>query len=300
MHSSRVSRIRLRRRVAALCLLALPATLTEAQSLLGSRESLLRQNEQAQAHGFSYLRTSTDVRDYAKRGVLVRLRGNADYDVESDEVSFPYARPEVKLFIERLSDQYRSACGEKLVVTSLTRPITRQPHNASVISVHPTGMAADLRRSNVTACRSWLEATLLDLEGKGVLEATKEQYPPHYHVALFPNPYLRSIGSGELPRVEVADVDVSDDPAPARAAHVRHAVSRRSRHHRSHTALAKRSGHGKHVRHATTGKKYRVGHGDSLWKIAHRSGVSVARIKQANRVGSRHLKPGQVLSIPSR
>src|SRR3954471_7310119 len=74
MHSSRVSRIRLRRRVAALCLLALPATLTEAQSLLGSRESLLRQNEQAQAHGFSYLRTSTDVRDYAKRGVLVRLR----------------------------------------------------------------------------------------------------------------------------------------------------------------------------------------------------------------------------------
>ena len=299
MHSSRVSRIHLRRRVAALCLLTLPAAaLSDAQSLLGSRESLLRQNEQAQAHGFSYLRTSADVRDYAKRGVLVRLRGNADYDVESDEVSFPYARPEVKLFIERLSDQYRSACGEKLVVTSLTRPITRQPHNASVISVHPTGMAADLRRSNVTACRSWLETTLLDLEGRGVLEATKEQYPPHYHVALFPNPYLRSIGSGELPRAEVADVDIADDPAPARAAHVRHAVSRRSRHHRSHTALAaKRSGHGKHARN---GKKYRVGRGDSLWKIAHRSGVSVARIKQANRVRAHRLKPGQVLSIPAR
>ncbi len=301
MHSSRVSRIRLRRRVAALCLLTLPAAaLSDAQSLLGSRESLLRQNEQAQAHGFSYLRTSADVRDYAKRGVLVRLRGNADYDVESDEVSFPYARPEVKLFIERLSDQYRSACGEKLVVTSLTRPITRQPHNASVISVHPTGMAADLRRSSVTACRSWLETTLLDLEGRGVLEATKEQYPPHYHVALYPNPYLRSIGSGELPRAEVADVDIADDPAPARPAHVRHAVSRRSRH-RSHTALAaKRSGHGRHVRHATNGKKYRVGRGDSLWKIAHRSGVSVARIKQANRGRSHHLKPGQVLAIPTR
>jgi len=299
MHSSRVSRIRLRRRVAALCLLTLPAaTLSDAQSLLGSRESLLRQNEQAQAHGFSYLRTSADVRDYAKRGVLVRLRSNADYDVESDEVSFPYARPEVKLFIERLADQYRSACGEKLVVTSLTRPITRQPHNASVISVHPTGMAADLRRSNVTACRSWLETTLLDLEGKGVLEATREQYPPHYHVALFPNPYLRSIGSGELPRAEVADVDVSDDPAPGRPAHIRHAVSRR--HHRSHAALAKRSGHGRHVRHARNGKKYRVGRGDSLWKIAHRSGVSVARIKQANRVRSHRLKPGQVLSIPTR
>jgi hypothetical protein len=296
MHSSRVSRIRLCRRCAALCLLALPATLTDAQSLLGSRESLQRQNEQAQAHGFTYLRTTADVRDYAKRGVLVRLRGNADYDLESDEVSFPYARPEVKLFVETLAEQYRAACGEKLVVTSLTRPITRQPHNASVLSVHPTGMAADLRRSSSSACRSWLESTLLDLEGKSVLEATKEQYPPHYHVALFPNPYLRSIGSDELPRVEVASVDVSDDPAPSRH-RARHAASRRS-HHRSHTVLAaKRSGHGRNARH---GKKYRVGRGDSLWKIAHRSGVSVSRIKHANGIHSRRLKPGQVLSIPTR
>jgi LysM repeat protein len=297
MHSSRTSRIRLRRRLAALCLLTLPAAaLTGAQSLLGSRESLLRQDEQAQAHGFTYLRTTADVRDYAKRGVLVRLRGNADYDIESDEVSFPYARPEVKLFIERLADQYRSACGEKLVVTSLTRPITRQPRNASVLSVHPTGMAADLRRSNSTACRSWLEATLLDLEGRNVLEATKEQYPPHYHVALFPAPYLRSINSGELPRVEVASVDVPDDPPLRHSSRVRHAVSKRSR--RSHTALAaKRTGHLKHARKA---KQVRVGRGDSLWKIAQRSGVSVSRLKHANGVRARHLKPGQVLSIPAR
>jgi len=297
MYSSRVSRIRLQRRLAALCLLTLPAaSLTDAQSLVGSRESLLRQDEQAQAHGFTYLRTSADVRDYAKRGLLVRLRGNADYDVESDEVSFPYARPEVKLFIERLADQYRSACGEKLVVTSLTRPITRQPRNASVLSVHPTGMAADLRRSSRTSCRTWLEATLLDLEGRNVLEATKEQYPPHYHVALFPAPYLRSINSGELPRVELASVDVPDDPPSRHATRARHAVYKRS--HRSHTALAvKRTGH---LRHAAKGKQVRVSRGDSLWKISQRSGVSVSRIKKANGSRSRHLKPGQVLKIPSR
>jgi len=301
MHSSRTSRIRLQRRLAALCLLSLPAaTLTDAQSLLGSRESLLRQDEQAQAHGFSYLRTTADVRDYAKRGVLVRLRGNSDYDIESDEVSFPYARPEVKLFIERLADQYRSACGERLVVTSLTRPITRQPRNASVLSVHPTGMAADLRRSSSTSCRSWLEATLLDLEGRNVLEATKEQYPPHYHVALFPAPYLRSINAGELPRVEVASADVPDDP-PVRHARsrARHAVAKRG--HRGHTALAaKHTGHGHLGRHARKGKQVRVSRGDSLWKISRRSGVSMSRLKHANGARARHLKPGQVLSIPAR
>jgi hypothetical protein len=285
----------MRRHVAALCLLTLPAAaLTDAQSLVGSRESLLRQDQEAQTEGFTYLRTAADVRDYARRGILVRVSGNADYDVETDEVSFPYARPEVKLFIERLADQYRSACGEKLVVTSLTRPITRQPRNASVLSVHPTGMAADLRRSSSTSCRTWLEATLLDLEGRNVLEATKEQYPPHYHVALFPALYLHSINSGELPRVEVAAVDIPDDPPHATRA--RHAVYKRS--HRSHTALAvKRTGV---KRHAKKGKQVRVGRGDSLWKIAQRSGVSVARIKKANGVRSRHLKPGQVLSIPAR
>ena len=111
----------------------------------------------------------------------------------------------MKTFIERLSEQYRAACGERLVVTSLTRPITRQPPNASVISVHPTGMAADLRRSDSSGCRQWLETVLLDLEGKGVIEATREQYPPHYHVAVFPNPYLQYLASGEvLPEIQVA------------------------------------------------------------------------------------------------
>lgn len=195
-------------RNAALSLLALTTCASpflDAQSLLGSRESLLRQNEEAREHDFTYLRTSTDVRDYAQQGLLVRLAGNSDYELASDEVSFPYARPEVKTFVERLSNQYRDACGERLVVTSLTRPITRQPPNASAISVHPTGMALDLRRSDSSGCRQWLETVLLDLENKGVLEATREQYPPHYHVAVFPNPYLQYIASGEaLPTIQVA------------------------------------------------------------------------------------------------
>ncbi len=297
MHSDR--RISLRRLAAFSLLspLALATTaVSDAQSLLGSRESLLRQDEQAQAHGFSYLRTTADVRDYARRGVLVRLHGNSDYDIETDEVSFPYARPEVKLFVERLADQYRSACGEKLVVTSLTRPITRQPRNASVLSVHPTGMAADLRRSSSTACRTWLEATLLDLEGRNVLEATKEQYPPHYHVALYPAPYLRSINSGELPRVEVASADVPDDPPARHSTRSRHGVARRSL--RTHVALAAR--HGGPLRHARKAKQVRVGRGDSLWKISKRSGISMSRLKHANGSRARHLKPGQVLSLPTR
>lgn len=158
-----------------------------AASLKGSRSSLHRQNAQARSHDYSYLRTSSDVRRFVDRGYLVAIRSNQNFILA--DVSFPYARPEVELFLNRLGQQYRSSCGETIVVTSLTRPTTKQPRNASPLSVHPTGMAMDLRLPRSSRCRSWLESTLLSLEESGVLEATRERRPPHYHVALYPQQY---------------------------------------------------------------------------------------------------------------
>jgi hypothetical protein len=142
----------------------------------------------ARQHDYTYIQSSQQVRRFVDAGYLVRVRSTSNYTVKAG-VPFPYSRPEVALFIERLGEQYRSACGETLVVTSLTRPTSRQPRNASPRSVHPTGMALDLRRSSRNACRSWLEGALMHLEGQGVLEATYERRPPHYHVALFPTQY---------------------------------------------------------------------------------------------------------------
>jgi hypothetical protein len=269
-------------RNAALSILALTtcvaplADVADAQSLLGSHESLLKQNEEARDHDFSYLRTSAEVREYAQQGVLVRVPGNADYELATDEVSFPYARPEVKLFIERLADQYHSACGEPLVVTSLTRPINRQPSNASIISVHPTGMAVDLRRSDGAGCRQWLETVLLDLEGKGVIEATREQYPPHYHVAVFPNPYLQYVNSGqELPKILVARSTVREGSSRVRAARYH-----RGRAGRTRTAIAR---HGSHV-----GRHGRSTHAASHTSHTSRSGHHHAVAAKSGRVTSRH------------
>ena len=171
-------------------LLALPSPST-AQSLRGSKSSLDLQNRVARQHDFTYITTTSQVRWFVDNGYLVRVKSGDGYTLK--RMSHPYARPEVALFISRLGRQYRSACGEKLVVTSLTRPTTRQPRNASPRSVHPTGMAMDLRRSTNRACRGWLEAVLLDLEGAGVLEATYERRPPHYHVALFPTQYANYV-----------------------------------------------------------------------------------------------------------
>jgi len=212
------------------------AAATLAQSLSGSKTSMIRQNRQANQHDYTFLRTSSQVQEFVREGRLVRLSGNSDYRVV--DASFPYARPQVKTFIERLAGQYRGACGEPLVVTSLTRPASRQPRNASPLSVHPTGMAADLRASNRPACRAFLEKTLLTLEGRGVAEATRERHPPHYHVTLFPNPYTRYL-AGRGTGVQVAKNNGKSRGTVARA-----------------------------VSHKPSKKRYRVGRGDNLWSIA--------------------------------
>ncbi|MEE8130832.1 MAG: DUF5715 family protein [Vicinamibacterales bacterium] len=173
-------------RVVCITVVAHPGA-APAQSLRGSPASLEQQNRQARRHDFTYLRESAQVHRFVDAGLLVRVLNREDYVLK--DVSFPFARPEVKLFVERLSGQYRRACGEPLVVTSLTRPKSHQPRNASPDSVHPTGMALDLRRPRNSACRRWLEDTLLYLEARMILDATLERGPPHYHVAVFPRDY---------------------------------------------------------------------------------------------------------------
>jgi len=189
-----------------LCLLTPPGAV--AQSLRGSRTSLARQNRAARNHHFTYLKNAAAVRKFVSLGLLVPVRGNRDYELSG--VSFPYARPEVRLFVERLARQYHATSGEKLVVTSLTRPSSRQPRNASQFSVHPCGMAVDIRRSRSRTARRWLEKVLLSLEARGVVEATRERHPSHYHVAVFPQPYaayVAAVTAGPEPRYQVRPGD---------------------------------------------------------------------------------------------
>ena len=159
----------------------------QGQALRGSEASLNRAYVRAANHDFTFLQTGAHVHRFVDAGHLVRLRSSRDFVLH--DVSFPYGRPEVKLFVQRLGAQHRRACGEELVVTSLTRPLSEQPRNASILSVHPTGMAVDFRTSLNSVCRYWLESTLLYLEAAGVLEATRERRPSHYHVAVFPELY---------------------------------------------------------------------------------------------------------------
>lgn len=167
-----------------------PASIKKEESvapkvtLKGTRAAVVAAHEVAKRHDLTPVRDAAQAERFAKRGILVEVK-ESDH-VALHDVGYPYARPALALFIERLGAQYYGACKERLVVTSLVRPQDEQPWNASDYSVHPHGIAVDFRVPNA-ACRAWLEKTLLTLEERGVIDATRERRPPHYHVVVFPH-----------------------------------------------------------------------------------------------------------------
>jgi hypothetical protein len=158
-------------------------------SLRGSPAAMVQQHAVAVEHGLTFYRTEAQIRSAAERGELVELPGDDNYEV-AGFVHLPYVRPEARRFIERTAELYRDACGEPLVVTSGVRAIANQPPNAHQLSVHPAGIAVDLRVSQQQQCRAWLEQKLMHLERQGVINGIREFRPPHYHVAVFPEPYV--------------------------------------------------------------------------------------------------------------
>jgi LysM domain/Family of unknown function (DUF5715) len=232
-----------------------------AQSLRGSLASVDRMYDHAVRDNLAFYETSNAVLWAAARGELVQLHSDHGYALH--RVAFPYVRPATLTFVERLAEDYDRKCGESLVVTSGVRPESRQPSNSSHRSVHPTGMAIDLHKPTSGPCLTWLRRELLALESTGVIEATEEHHPAHFHVAVFAEEYMRfaRIQAEERPTVMIVARTTTPTPPPS--------------------------------------KQYKVREGDSLWSIAQQHDTSVRELIAANRLEHTKIRPGQTLVIPA-
>ncbi|MEO8333484.1 MAG: DUF5715 family protein [bacterium] len=155
--------------------------------LRGSKESVEKMYDFARTNRMPFYLTPTNVRDAVAQHELVPLAGDSTYEIARG-VGYSYATPEARQFVEAFAPQYLAACGTPLMVTSAARPISRQPRNANPHSVHPTGIAVDLRRPAAGPCLKWLRGALAELENKGIIEATEERRPVHLHLAVLVRP----------------------------------------------------------------------------------------------------------------
>jgi LysM repeat protein len=313
--------------IALLATAAVTTTLTAmpvlAQTLKGSSQSMTRQNQEAVRYGYSFLENGQAVSQFVDRGHLVKISANRYMDLH--DVSYPYARPGVKMFLDRLASQYQAACGEKMVVTSLTRPLNRQPSNASRSSVHPTGMAADLRIPGKGGCRTWLEKALLSLEGSGVIDVTRERNPPHYHVAVFTQTYEQYVATLSTTTTDYVvrrgdTLSRISDKTGVSVAQLRAAngmngdllqVGQKLQVPATTTSSANTTSVAASLAPApspvsaaapqqvaaVTEVTHRVRRGETLWRIANRYGTTVNVLRAQNSLSDDVLQVGQLLRI---
>jgi hypothetical protein len=254
--------------------------------LRGSKESVQKMWDFAVDHGLTFYRTPSDIDKAVADGKLVQLTGDATYEL-SRGVGFSYATKEARQFVLAFAPQYVAACGTPLMVTSAARPTSRQPRNSNPYSVHPTGIAVDLRRPPAGPCQRWLRGALAALEDQGFIEATEERHPVHLHVAVLTAPGAVAT----LPPLSNAD-------APSASARMAGPTIPQAVRVANPPARATAAANGE-VDDAIASGTYRVREGDTLWDVARRSGVSVRVLARANRRSTRAtLRPGVVLRIP--
>jgi LysM repeat protein len=232
----------------------------------------------------------TNIDEAIRTGRLVALTGDSTYELTRG-VGFSYATREAKQFVLAFAPQYLAACGVPLIVTSAARPISRQPRNSNPYSVHPTGIAVDLRRPPAGPCQTWVRNALAELEAKGFVEATEERHPAHLHVAVLTEPGRVAT----LPNLVGASLASRTPPRPVASAIAAASIARPplSATAPSPAKVLAASDD------ASGARTYRVREGDTLWDVAQRTGVSVQALARENHRSPKSvLRPGVTLRIP--
>jgi spore germination cell wall hydrolase CwlJ-like protein len=168
----------------------------------------------AKDSGYEFAATKDRLIELVESGTLVELEETNS--LRFSNVSRPYVLPVVAEFVYRLADQYNfgQKCGP-LVLTGAARDVAFQQTlgNGSAKSVHPAGMAVDLKSTDLTPrCQAWLEGTLLEIEAAKRIDFTKEisRKAPHYHVSVATHEYeawlnkRRTVDSPEVDALRIA------------------------------------------------------------------------------------------------
>lgn len=249
------------------------------EALRGSKASVEKMYDFAQRYHYPFYLTPSTLDEAIAKGKLVPLTGDENYEMTRG-VGFSYATTEARDFITQFAPQYLAACGVPLIVTSAARPMSRQPHNANPHSVHPTGIAVDIRRPYPGPCLTWVRTALAQLEQRGFVETTEEHHPVHLHIAVLRAPGARFTLPDLTNGVRVAR-QPSTPGTTAGGAASGDASLAAATNDRARTRV------------------YLVRDGDTLWDVAQKTGVSVAALARVNNRSPRSvLRPGTTLTLP--
>jgi len=167
-------------------------------ALRGNRESLVRQNERAEADDLERIEDDADLADRITRGMLVPVPVSQALAVNP---SLPedrrYCRPWTASFLTDLSRAHETQFHKPLMVSSAVRTVEyqrhlmRRNHNAAaaegdVVSPHLTGGTIDIAKSGLSRRElSWMRDRLLSLQNQGLIDVEEEFRQACFHITVY-------------------------------------------------------------------------------------------------------------------
>jgi hypothetical protein len=168
--------------------------------LLGSHESLERQNERLDAEGLERIEDESDLVDRIAHKLLVPIPASSALTVNGElAATHRYCRPWTALFLTDLSRAHDAAFHRPLEVSSAVRTMEYQkrlmeingnaaPAVGDIVSPHLTGATIDIAKDGLSRDEiSWMRRRLLTLETAGKIDVEEEFRQACFHITVYKN-----------------------------------------------------------------------------------------------------------------
>src|SRR6266567_8105468 len=203
-----------------------PSRVATVAPLIGSSESLARQNEMAESEGLERILDEDDLADRIAQKLLVPVPASSALVVNGNlPENHKYCRPWTANFLADLARAHAARFGHPIEVSSAVRTVEYQKQlmltngNAAaaegdVVSPHLTGATIDVAKHGMSRAEvSWMRSWLQPLQLAGTIDVEEEFRQACFHITVYKN-------------------YASPPPAPAGKPHRRHALP--------HTQIASR------------------------------------------------------------
>jgi len=168
--------------------------------LVGSHESLARQNEKSDAEGLERIEDEDDLADRITHKLLVPLPASTALTVNGNlPVNHRYCRPWTAVFLADLARSHDAEFHRPLEVSSAVRTVEYQKRlmgtngNAAaaegeIVSPHLTGATIDIAKNGLSRQEmAWMRTRLLALEQAGKIDVEEEFQQACFHITVYKN-----------------------------------------------------------------------------------------------------------------
>ena len=168
--------------------------------MVGSAESLARQNEMTDAEGLERILDEDDLADRIAQKLLVPVPESPALTVNANlPENHRFCRPWTADFLTDLAQAHAARFGHALEVSSAVRTVEYQKQlmltngNAAaaegdIVSPHLTGGTIDIAKSGLGRAEvSWMRSWLLPLQTAGTIDVEEEFHQRCFHITVYKN-----------------------------------------------------------------------------------------------------------------